>query len=186
MLRVFVLLMCVLPFGAARAEDAPEKAAICAGCHGAAGVPVDPAIPVIWGQNEGYIYLQLRDLKSGARKSDIMGPMASMLEKPDMQELAAYFAAKPWPNLARASASAEMVKQAEAINVSAGCKGCHGSEWLGEGTQPRLAGQSVVYLREEMNRFRSGERANNPWMVALLKTYPDADIEALAQYLAGY
>jgi len=28
--------------------------------------------PVIWGEQPGYLYLQLRDFKSGARKSDIM------------------------------------------------------------------------------------------------------------------
>jgi cytochrome c553 len=176
----------LLASGAARADGVMAKAAVCSGCHGQAGVPADPSIPILWGQNEGYIYLQLRDLKSGARKSAVMGPMASMLEKPDMLELAAYFSGKSWPNLGQPSAPADLAKQAEAINVSAGCKGCHGSEWLGEGTQPRLAGQGLVYLRESMAKFRDGERTNNPWMVALLKTYPDADIEALARYLAGY
>ena len=37
-----------------------------------------------------------------------------------------------------------------------------------------------------MAAFRDGERSNNPWMAALLKTYSDADIDALAKYLAGY
>ena len=36
-----------------------------------------------------------------------------------------------------------------------------------------------------MAQFRDGERKNNPWMVALLKTYTDADITAMASYLAG-
>jgi cytochrome c553 len=36
-----------------------------------------------------------------------------------------------------------------------------------------------------MQDFRSGARANNPWMTDLLKTYGDADIQALADYLAG-
>lgn len=159
---------------------------MCGGCHGEAGVPVDISIPVLWGQNEGYIYLQLRDFKTGARKSDIMGPMAAGLEKPNMMDMAAYFAAKPWPNLGQPSAPDGAVRHAESINNSAGCKGCHAGEWRGEGTTPRLAGQRLSYLRESMNRFRNGERANNPWMSALLKTYSDSDIDVLAQYLAGY
>ena len=46
---------------------------------------------MIWGQNEGYLYLQLRDFKSGARKNDLMAPIAATLEKDDMLALAAYF-----------------------------------------------------------------------------------------------
>ncbi|HEX8374022.1 MAG TPA: hypothetical protein VF606_02470, partial [Geminicoccaceae bacterium] len=57
-----------LPAGTARAADAAaleEQALACAGCHGEAGVPTEPNIPVIWGQHEGYLYLQLRDYKLG-------------------------------------------------------------------------------------------------------------------------
>jgi cytochrome c553 len=36
-----------------------------------------------------------------------------------------------------------------------------------------------------MADFRSGARANNNWMVALLKSYTDSDIQALSKYLAG-
>ena len=57
----------------APAQDAgkavAEKAQLCAACHGANGVPIDKTIPVIWGQQAGYLYLQLRDFKSGARKN---------------------------------------------------------------------------------------------------------------------
>ena len=34
---------------------------------------INKTTPVIWGQNEGYLYLQLRDFKSGARKNDADG-----------------------------------------------------------------------------------------------------------------
>ena len=56
---------------------------------------------------------------------------------------------------------------------------------LGNSTLPRLAGQNIEYLRKTMADFRSGARANNPWMKALLETYSDEDIDALARYLAG-
>lgn len=170
----------------AQAQSTDGKAAICAGCHGQAGVPVDPSIPVIWGQNEGYIYFQLRDFKAGARNSAIMGPMAAGLDKQAMLDLAAYFAAKPWPNLGIQSAPDAVARQAERINTSAGCKGCHGGEWRGDSTTPRVSGQGVAYLRQSMILFRSGERANNPWMTALLKTYSDDDVETMARYIAGY
>ena len=63
-----------------RADEVETKAQICASCHGASGVPSDPAIPVIWGQNEGYLYLQLRDIKRGVRKVEVMGPIRPSVE----------------------------------------------------------------------------------------------------------
>ncbi len=57
---------------AARAQTVEDKAQLCAACHGENGVPQQKTTPVIWGQHQGYLYLQLRDYKSGARKNDIM------------------------------------------------------------------------------------------------------------------
>src|SRR5262245_4827919 len=74
--------------GAAGAASAPnpvaEKAKICATCHGEQGIPINKQTPVIWGQDEGYLYLQLRDFKSGARKNALMEPIAAHLEKYDI------------------------------------------------------------------------------------------------------
>lgn len=170
----------------ARAQSVEEKAAVCSACHGENGVPVDKSIPVIWGQNEGYLYLELRDFKLGNRKNETMSPIAQALEKPDLLALAAYFAAKPWPNLGQPRAPADVVSKAEAMDASAVCRSCHLSNWQGASVTPRIGGQEEQYLRETMTRFRNGERTNNPWMVALLKTYSDADIDAMAKYLAGY
>ena len=64
-------LACVLLMGgnAFAAEAVAEKAKLCATCHGDHGIPINKTTPVIWGQNEGYLYLQLRDFKSGSRKN---------------------------------------------------------------------------------------------------------------------
>jgi cytochrome c553 len=111
--------------------------------------------------------------------------MAKM-EKPDMQALAAYVAAQPWPDLAQPRAPDETTRQAETIDGSAACRGCHLADWQGDSVTPRIGGQGRQYLRATMAAFRDGERMNNPWMSALLKTYTDSDIDALATYLAGY
>ena len=100
------------------AEEVETEAQICASCHGASGVPSDPAIPVIWGQNEGYLYLQLRDIKRGVRKVEVMGPILEPLEKPDLQALAAYFSTRSWPDLAQPSASDADVRSALQANAS--------------------------------------------------------------------
>ena len=165
--------------------DIKEKAAVCASCHGEKGVPIDKATPNIWGQKEGYVYLQLRDFKAGARKNDIMSAIVADLSKEDMQALAAYFTTLPWPDLQQASPAKDVTDKALAANVSVGCTGCHLSEWQGDSTVPRLAGQSHEYLDKTMKEFRDRSRANNPGMSDLMNAAVPEDLTALALYLAG-
>jgi cytochrome c553 len=65
---------------------------------------------------------------------------------------------------------------------SAVCSACHGPngnsvnpEW------PRLAGQSAVYIAEQLRLFRSGVR-NNPVMKPLATSLSDQDIDDLSVY----
>jgi cytochrome c553 len=168
------------------AQSVEEKAKICAACHGEAGVPIDGKIPVIWGQQAGYLYLDLRDFKRGTRKNEQMSAIAAGLSREDMLSLSEYFSKKPWPNLGQSRAADDVVHHAE-VNASSGqCTQCHLGGYLGGGTTPRLADQSKQYLLKTMQDFRSGARANNPWMTDLLKTYKDEDIQALADYLGGF
>lgn len=171
--------------GAIAAEDIEQKAQLCATCHGADGVPVDKKTPVIWGQDEGYLYLQLRDFKSGMRKSDVMGPIASQFEKQDMYDLAAYFTKEKWPNLGQPAAPSDVAAKAESAAKSIGCRGCHLDNFQGDGTTARLAGQWQEYLLNQMLAFRDGSRGNNPGMSDLMKATPKEDFEPLSKYLAG-
>src|SRR5262249_39378380 len=83
----------------AYAQTTEEKAAVCAACHGENGIPPGKTFPVIWGQHQGYLYLQLRDLKLGTRKNEAMAPFVAEMEREDMMALAEYFSKKPWPDL---------------------------------------------------------------------------------------
>ncbi|MGA9868409.1 MAG: c-type cytochrome [Acetobacteraceae bacterium] len=169
----------------AHAQPAADKLALCTACHGANGVPVDPSIPVIAGQQEGYLYLELRDFKLGNRRSEVMRQVAEGLDKANMLALAAYFAARPWPDLGQKPAAAAQAHRAELLAGSAVCQSCHGAGFRGASVTPRTAGQSETYLRATMLAFRSGARANNPGMTGVLKNYTDTDIAALAAFLAG-
>jgi cytochrome c553 len=162
-----------------------EKAQLCAACHGENGIPQQKSMPVIWGQYQGYLYLQLRDFKSGARKNDIMSALTQNMERDDMMALALYFSQKSWPDLQQPQAPADVAKRALAANVSIGCTGCHQGEYQGTGTQPRLAGQTREYLQQSMMDFRTHARGNNPGMTDLMLATSVEDIDALAQYMAG-
>ena len=181
--------------GPVAADTVQEKAAVCEACHGENGVPINKTIPNIFGQNEGYIYIELRDMqkgtrkndqmKKGARKNDQMAPIVENLSREDMFALAAYFAAKPWPNLLQPRASAADANHFASMAASAGCVGCHQAGYIGAGTQPRLAGQGADYLAKTMLDFRTGARGNNTWMTDLLKTYSEDDISQMARVLGG-
>jgi cytochrome c553 len=172
------------PLGAA-AQNIEPKAQVCAACHGDNGIPQQKSMPVIWGQQQGYLYLQLRDYKGGARKNDIMSAIVQTIERDDMMALALYFSQKPWPDLQQSPAPPDVAKRALAANVSIGCTGCHLGEYQGAGTQPRLAGQTREYLQQSMIDFRTRVRGNNPGMTDLMLATSAEDIDALAQYMAG-
>lgn len=171
--------------GALAADPIEEKAKLCATCHGEQGIPINKTTPVIWGQNEGYLYLQLRDFKSGSRKNELMSPMAATLEKNDMLALAAYFSKLKWPNLQQPEAPKDVATQALTASASVGCPGCHLAHYQGDGTTARLAGQQRDYLAKTMADFRDGKRGNNPGMSDLMKATSPEDLTALAEYLAG-
>jgi len=184
-----IMLAALLGATPALAQNLPPNLAqqveVCAGCHGQDGKPADKTIPIIWGQQAGYIYIQLRDFKRGDRKSDIMQPIASAFEKNDMLAIAEYLAQKPWPNLNQPRPPKDVSQRALTAEHSIGCTSCHLEQFQGASTVPRLAGQSADYLAKTMADFRSKARGNNPGMTDLmLATSPD-DLGALAQYLAG-
>lgn len=170
---------------AAHAQSIEQKAQLCAACHGAAGVPTQNNIPVIWGQQLGYLFIELRDFKSGARKNDMMSPIAQGLDQSDLLPLATYFSKETWPDLQQKQAAADVAAQAQRVNASVVCTSCHQEGFNGAGTQPRLAGQSRDYLAKTMADFRTGARANNPTMTAFMKGISESDTAALASYLAG-
>jgi cytochrome c553 len=187
-MRRFLLLLAATTFAgqsALAAGNVEETAQVCSGCHGESGVPQEKTTPIIWGQNEGYLYLQLRDFKRGARKSDIMGPIAESLEKDDMKALAAYFTKLKWPDLQQPSAPNKVADKALQTIRSIGCTGCHLEQFQGDGTTARLAGQQREYLQKTMLAFRDHTRGNNPGMSDLMNAASPDAIGAIAEYLSG-
>ena len=170
---------------AAGADPLEDKVKMCSACHGQAGLPVTKEIPIIWGQQEGYIYLQLRDFKSGARSNPIMSPLASQLQRDDMIAVAEYFSGKRWPDAGQAAASDADANAARTTSASIGCPACHSAQFQGDGTTPRVAGQNAAYLAKTLGDFRTGARANNPGMSDFARAIPDADLAAMVNYLAG-
>jgi cytochrome c553 len=182
---LLALLFALLP-QVAFAQSIEEKAQVCEACHGENGIPPEQSfpVPVIWGQNLGYLLFQLRDFKSGARQNEQMTPIAQGLEHEELIQLAQYFSKKAWPKLPEPPAADDVASKASRISASIGCTGCHREGFHGDGMLPRLAGQVRVYLEKTMTDFRSGTRAANPGMSDLMRAR-ECDIEVLAAFLAG-
>jgi cytochrome c553 len=185
MLRSVVAAVLLAGASATWAETIEDKAELCGACHGEKGLPADPAIPIIWGQHDGYLYLELRDFQKGARKDDQMTPIAQSLSKEDALALAEYFAAKPWPKTDAPEASKADTATAMTAIKSVVCTSCHLEQFQGDSSIPRLAGQEHDYLTKTMTDFRTRARANNPGMSDLMNTVTPEQIAAMAKYHAG-
>ena len=70
------------------------KSAICASCHGPAGVSSNPMWPNLAGQHEQYLAKQIKAFRDGDRKDPMMAPMVAALTDDDIANLAAYYAAQ--------------------------------------------------------------------------------------------
>jgi cytochrome c553 len=156
----------------------------CAVCHGENGATLQPTIPILSGQHFYYLYVQLKDFKSDLRKNNIMGPIASQLEKPQMKLLAKYFSEQDWPNLGyRADSAAE--NRGETATGAGQCVQCHLGGYEGDSRIPRLAGQHPEYLLSTMTDFKYKKRLNSPAKSSLFVSYSEDEIKAMSEYLAG-
>lgn len=155
----------------------------CTGCHGADGVPVDATIPIIAGQEFYYLYVQLKDYKSGLRASPIMSGIAAPLEKDDMKALAQHFAEMPWP-VVDSSPDAALASVGRDALGAGQCSQCH-STYQGDSRIPRLAGQQLAYLRQTMGDFKNKVRLNSAAKGSLMNSFEDDALTGMAHQLSG-
>ena len=173
-----------------RVRELVEK--VCAGCHGIDGNSTVPAFPKLAGRHPEYIAFELREFRSGRRRSDVMAPVVAALDPADFPALGAYFGArKPLPGKVADPAAAEAGRTLyadgnEASGVPA-CAGCHEEDASGGKRFPRLAGQHREYLVDQMEKFRSGARGGPAAipMRAIARRMTDAEVRAVSEYLSG-
>jgi len=172
--------------GVAQAQAIEQKVAVCKACHLTGTLQSTSLIPNIWGQGEGYTYIQLRDFKSGARNAPedaAMRGLVATMRDADMLEIARYASTQPWPKVEPISTDAALLKKGAYATALGGCVGCHFNDWKGFSANPRIGDQSTAYLALTFRQFRSGSRANSPGMSDLVRTLDEGDIDAVAAYL---
>ena len=204
--RLVVLMIASLAFtgAAVRAETGEQfaksgnaaGAPACATCHGPAGQGQGAAgFPRLAGLNAGYFAAQLRGFHDGTRANPIMGPIAKLLTAADGKALADYYAALPAIDAtgdaaalnSTVTAGESLARNGDWKNGVPACAQCHGAAGLGVGAAfPQIAGQSVVYLSNQLQAWKAGTRKNDPMglMHGIAVKLSAADVSAVAAYYA--
>ena len=88
------LVSALLLAGPAQAAEAPPGASSCTGCHASTKV-ADSVIPRIVGRKAADIATAMREFKSGAWPSTVMGRIAKGFDDQQIDAIAAWFAVQP-------------------------------------------------------------------------------------------
>jgi cytochrome c553 len=167
----------------------------CAACHGAdgSGSATDGRAPNLTLQSASYITDALEAYATGQRASGIMQVVASGLTNDQMKALGDYYENLPTVqadadvdgtvDLARAADIAHNGLPQEAV---AGCLNCHQRDTTDSGiSAPNIAGQSAVYIANQLHAFATGARGNvgsyHPMQYEASSLTRD-DINSLAAY----
>ena len=189
-LASFFVVLAAFQIYPAHAQDVTQQVTACMACHPMSDVPANSANPIIWGQNEGYLYVQLRDFKRATRASEsdaAMHALTQTMTDDQMLVIAKYVSEQPWPKFQNGTTPpAEPLLRRGALVVAYGdCGACHFDNWQGYSANPRLRGQTPAYLTTTIDEFRSRKRGNSPGMSDLLRVYSAEDINAIVAYLSS-
>ena len=88
--------------------------------------------------------------------------------------------------LAALAVSPSVAQQVDGQVLSLSCFNCHGPGGKSPGDIPTIAGKSEDFLKTALVDFRDGKRtgASATIMTRLAKGYSDAEIDAVAKYIA--
>ena len=185
---VFAVLGLLAASGNAPAADIAAGKALaegCAGCHGADGVSQTALTPSLAAQPDYYTQWQLIYFRGGARKSEVMGPIAQALTNDDIKNLGAYYASLPPPK--PEAAADELAQRGEKLAASRRCASCHADDFSGNVVAARLADQREDVLLKALQDYKSGSRVGSgvATMAEVAFLLSDADMKALAHYMAS-
>jgi cytochrome c553 len=163
----------------------------CLSCHGANGNSTIAANPKLSNQIEAYTHKQLVDFTTPQRVNPVMTTYAKMLTDEEKRNVAAYLAVqKTKQGAAKNKDTIELGRKIYRGGIAdkgvAACASCHGAAGAGIPVQyPRLAGQQQDYTVAQLVSFRTGARTNSPQMTTLAQRLSDAEMKAVADYIAG-
>jgi cytochrome c553 len=174
------------PVHAADIAAGKEKAELCVGCHGEAGISQTENIPSLAGQPDQFIQWQLVYFRSGSRKNEQMQPIVEQINNDDIRNLGAYFASLTPPKATQPDDNPDLSAKGAQAAVGRRCALCHTDTFAGTKAVARIAGQREEYLLKALHDYKSGVRSGGGMAAMAEVAYPlsEEEIIALAHYLA--
>ena len=174
------LLIAGLALGASAAMAADDKpktlsgasdsmlANTCAGCHGTDGASVGPASPTISGLSEVYFVETMQGFASGEIPATIMGRIAKGYTEGEIEQMAKFYAGKPFVAAMQEADVAKVDKGAKLHDKY--CEKCHAEGGTSaEDDSGVLKGQWRPYLEYTMADYMAGDREPTKKMAKKLK-----------------
>ncbi len=166
----------------------------CASCHGKAGEgdPTD-GIPRLAGLPSAYLQRQLKNFANGRRQNPKMAPIAKALSSDEIRALTRYYAELPAQAMGVTPADTSdttgrlLAERGLWLKGVPACSRCHGDDGSGIGEDfPALAGQSSIYLVNQLKAWQDGTRDPGPMelMGGIAKRLSDTDVRAVADYFS--
>ncbi|MBU1345407.1 MAG: c-type cytochrome [Alphaproteobacteria bacterium] len=159
----------------------------CFTCHGLEGQGDGVTTPRLAGLDAGYLQKQMEDYAAGTRPDDVMGRIAGRLDASDRRAVAAFYSRMPAPEAAAAPVPAPtLYLTGDPRRGITACSACHGAVGQGAGPgNPAISGQPRAYVADQLERWRHGDRRNDPRGVMAVATarLTDEEIQTLAAWL---
>ena len=169
------------------AASLEERLVVCLACHGAGAVSRVPETPSLAGQPQFFTVAQLFLFRDGRRSNAAMTAAAKDLTNDDLRALSDHFAKLPPPEPPAEAADPIRAARGRELASQHHCTVCHNPDFSGREQMPRLANQREDYLLKAMREYKSGARIGYAGAMAVeLRELSDADLDALAHYLAHF
>ena len=171
----------VLP---ALAQPLTGRLAQCDACHGPGGNSATAGTPSLAGQPAIFLENQLVLLREGMREVPQMAASVQGLKDAEIRLIARHYARQK-PADPQGKPDPALMKRGAALAKKLHCASCHEADFRGREQMPRLAAQREEYLEAAMHGYRRYTRkGGDTMMAAALYGVTDADVKALAHYLA--
>ncbi|MGX9936730.1 c-type cytochrome [Advenella kashmirensis] len=199
-----------LSIGIASADDVAQGKSIatkgitgqapCMACHGANGEGMAAAgFPFLAGLPAAYLEAQLVGFAQGRRKQAVMEPIAMALNAEQKKAVAAWYASLPpvinpgravqlQDSYPKGKVGAWLAQRGDWSRALPACVQCHGPGGVGVApTFPALAGQSAMYIKNQLLAWKTGTRADDPHdlMAHLARKLTDEEIDAVSTYFGN-
>ena len=175
--------------GSAFAHE-PSQAAMlsntCNGCHGTDGHSAGPNMPNLGGVPSNYIVEQMKNFKSGERKSSIMGRLAKAYTDDEIAAMASFFSTQKYKGAEQPTDAAKVTRGKEIHKDR--CEKCHEDGGRVAADEGILAGQWKEYMEITFKEFRAKNRPMPKKMAAKIEgegPLNEADIDALVHFYAS-